>query len=92
MAGFIEEVPEGVVERDDYTHQRLDLNARRNEEQSVEDIVQKLKERHGRQAGARYNSDSDAVPQRLLMPGVNDPTLWQVRVKVSRPIPPKLTL
>jgi hypothetical protein len=34
-------------------------------------------------ASARYNADSDAVPQRLLMPGVNDPSLWTVRVKVS---------
>jgi len=34
-------------------------------------------------AAARYNADSDQVPQRLLMPGVNDPSLWTVRVKVS---------
>ena len=32
---------------------------------------------------ARYNADSDSVPQRLLMPGVNDPSLWTVRVKVG---------
>ncbi len=48
----------------------------------MEDIVQRLKERHGRMAAAKYNADSDVVPQRLLMPGVNDPSLWTVRVKV----------
>ena len=34
-------------------------------------------------AAARYNAESDQVPQRLLMPGVNDPKLWIIRVKVS---------
>lgn len=47
----------------------------------MHDIVQRLKERHA--GAARYNGDSDAVPQRLLMPGVNDPSLWKVVVKVS---------
>jgi transcription elongation factor SPT5 len=42
-----------------------------------------LKERYGRNAAARYDADTDNVPQRLLMPGVNDPSLWTVRVKVS---------
>ncbi|KAK4688473.1 transcription elongation factor SPT5, partial [Tremellales sp. Uapishka_1] len=82
VANFIEEAPE-AGRQDDTQHIRMNRNINRQEEQSVEDIVKKIKERHGRQAAARYNGDSDAVPQRLLMPGVNDPNLWQVRVKVS---------
>lgn len=83
VAGFIDEVPDDeAVVQDDYQHRRLDRAIVRNEQESVEDIVQRLKERHGRMAAARYNADSDAVPQRLLMPGVNDPSLWTVRVKV----------
>ena len=87
MAGFIDEVPEEDIPgaRDDLTHRRLDRDEGRKAEQSVEEIVQRLKERHGRAAAARYNEDSDQVPQRLLMPGVNDPSLWQVRVKASLP-------
>ena len=83
VAGFIDEVPEDpAVARDDYRHVQLDSARGRNEQERVEDIVQRLKERHGRTAAARYNADSDSVPQRLLMPGVNDPSLWTVRVKV----------
>lgn len=84
VAGFIDEAPEeGQAARDDFEHRRLDRAFGRNEQESVEDIVQRLKERHGRMASSRYNADSDQVPQRLLMPGVNDPSLWTVRVKVS---------
>lgn len=69
--------------QDDTAHRRLDRTFGRNEQESVEDIVQRLKERHGRMAHSKYNGDSDVVPQRLLMPGVNDPSLWTVRVKVG---------
>ena len=84
MADFIAEAPdEAVGAQDDYQHRRLDRSFGRNEEEDVQDIVQRLKERHARTAAARYNADSDAVPQRLLMPGVNDPSLWKIAVKVS---------
>lgn len=83
VAGFIDERPDDeAVAQDDGTHRRFDRAAGRTEQESVEQIVQRIKERHGR-GGARYNADSDQVPQRLLMPGVNDPSLWCVRVKVS---------
>lgn len=55
---------------------------RREEEPNIEEILAGIKERHARQA--KYNADSDQVPQRLLMPGVDDPSLWQVRVKTGR--------
>jgi len=91
VAGFIDEVPEDeTVAQDDYQHRRLDRQSGRNEQESVEDIVQRLKERHGRMAAARYNADSDTVPQRLLMPGVNDPSLWTVRVKVGLACAPEV--
>lgn len=51
--------------------------------ESVEQTVARLKERYGRVQAAKYDPDSDQVPQRLLMPGVNDPNLFQVKVKVS---------
>ncbi|QRW26030.1 transcription elongation factor SPT5 [Rhizoctonia solani] len=41
------------------------------------------KDRYQRSA-ARYTGDADQVPQRLLMPSVNDPHLFQVRVKAGR--------
>ena len=77
-------MPDEWLARDDNAHRRLDM--RRGEEQqiSVEETVRRLKERYSRQT-ARYDPDSDHVPQRLLLPGVNDPSLFQVKVKV-RPL------
>ncbi|WRT70749.1 uncharacterized protein IL334_007748 [Kwoniella shivajii] len=83
VAEFIDEAPEEGAAQSDYQHRRLDRSFGRNEEEDVQDIVQRLKERHARTAAARYNGDSDAVPQRLLMPGVNDPSLWRVYTKTQ---------
>ncbi|ORY31230.1 hypothetical protein BCR39DRAFT_465969 [Naematelia encephala] len=86
VAGFIDEQPDDeAIARDDYAHRRLDQVQGRNDQESVEDIVQRLKQRHGRMAAARYNADSDRVPQRLLMPVEDrDPSLWKVYVKPGR--------
>lgn len=77
-------MPDEAGAQNDYEHRRLDRSFGRKEEESVEDIVKKLKERHGRQATQRYDADSDNIPQRLLMPGVNDPSLWRIKVRVSQ--------
>nr|ODN89919.1 transcription elongation factor SPT5 [Cryptococcus depauperatus CBS 7841] len=82
VAEFIDEAPDDAAARDDYQHRKLNRAIGRDEEEDVHDIVRKLKERHA--GAARYNGDSDAVPQRLLMPGVNDPSLWKVVVKSGR--------
>ncbi|WVO17410.1 transcription elongation factor SPT5 [Cryptococcus depauperatus] len=71
-----------VDDEDEEEDEDNDFGDGRNEEEDVHDIVRKLKERHA--GAARYNGDSDAVPQRLLMPGVNDPSLWKVVVKSGR--------
>lgn len=78
---FIAEGAE-VGPTDDSTHRNLTRNLRREEEPNIEEILAGIKARHKRQA--RYNAESDQVPQRLLMPGVDDPSLWQVRVKAGR--------
>ncbi|WVN89720.1 transcription elongation factor SPT5 [Cryptococcus depauperatus CBS 7841] len=71
-----------VDDEDEEEDEDNDFGDGRDEEEDVHDIVRKLKERHA--GAARYNGDSDAVPQRLLMPGVNDPSLWKVVVKSGR--------
>lgn len=63
-------------------HRNLEREMRRDEEENIDEILQGIKERHRRQV--RYNTEGDQVPQRLLMPGVEDPSLWQVRVKLGR--------
>lgn len=84
VAEFIEEGAEEPSGRDDREHRKLDQRRGEAQMESVEETVARLKQRYGRAQGAKYDPDSDQVPQRLLMPGNGDPSLWQVRVKVSQ--------
>ncbi|CAE7113529.1 unnamed protein product [Rhizoctonia solani] len=63
-------------------HIRYDQQRELNERDLAE-LAQDYKDRYQRSA-ARYTGDADQVPQRLLMPSVNDPHLFQVRVKIGR--------
>lgn len=49
-------------------------------ELSNEEMARILKERYSR--NDRIVEDMGQVPQRMLMPSVNDPNLWQIKVKV----------
>ncbi|KXN87162.1 Transcription elongation factor SPT5 [Leucoagaricus sp. SymC.cos] len=63
------------------------LDARRQldeEEQSPEEIAKNLSRRYAHRAAVRYTGDMNEIPQRLLMPSVQDASLWQVRVKPGR--------
>jgi hypothetical protein len=64
-------------------HTILDRKERELDDQDLARIAQDLNKRYGR-AAVRYTGDMNEVPQRLLMPSVHDPSLWQVRVKVRR--------
>ncbi|KZT59301.1 transcription elongation factor Spt5 [Calocera cornea HHB12733] len=64
-------------------HQRLERRERAMLDEEAAVIADKIRERH-RQQTTRYTGDMDQVPQRLLMPSVNDPSLWQVRVRPGR--------
>ncbi|WFD21101.1 transcription elongation factor spt5 [Malassezia caprae] len=65
-------------------NQRLDRFRRQEEEMSAEVLAEELRQRHAR--SSRYSSQSDYadVPQRLLMPSVDDPGLWRIRCKRGR--------
>lgn len=61
------------------------LDAQRHfddEDRSPEQIARDLRQRHGGRTAVRYTGDMNEIPQRLLMPSVHDPSLWQIRVKV----------
>jgi len=68
-------------------HQLLDRRRREFDDRDAERIAEEFRERHGRSQAARFKGDQDQVPQRLLMPSVDDPNLWQVRVKVRARFP-----
>jgi len=49
----------------------------------MEQIAAGFKERHGRSARRRME-DSQVVPRRLLLPSVNDPSIWGVKCKPGK--------
>ncbi|PKI85165.1 Spt5p [Malassezia vespertilionis] len=65
-------------------NQRLDHVRRKEEEMSAEALAEELKQRHARNARFSSQSDYAEVPQRLLMPSVEDPGLWRIRCKRGR--------
>jgi transcription elongation factor SPT5 len=51
---------------------------------NAEDEAAMYKERYGRSSAvAGYKGDMEHMPQRLLIPSVNDPKLWLVKCKVN---------
>ena len=77
----IEEEAEADRRKRAADHQRLDRQRQELSDQDLARMASEVKQRYVRSA-ARYHSDMDQVPQRLLMPSVTDPNLWQIRVKV----------
>jgi transcription elongation factor SPT5 len=63
-------------------HARLDRRDRELNDQDLARIAEDVSQRYKRSA-VRFAGDMNEVPQRLLMPSVQDANLWQVRCKVS---------
>ena len=83
---FIAE-PEGEGDDDESPrrsvhHARLDRRDRELNDQDLARIAEDVSQRYKRSA-VRYTGDMNEVPQRLLMPSVQDANLWQVRCKVG---------
>ena len=74
-------------DRTSRNHQRLDRRRREVDDRDAERIAADLKARHQQQQVQAYSGDNENLPQSLLVPSVEDPKLWQVRVKV-RPLCP----
>ena len=65
-------------------HARFDRKHRELDDEDLARIAQDVTRRY-RPTAQRYTGDMNEIPQRLLMPSVQDPNLWQVRVRVSTP-------
>jgi transcription elongation factor SPT5 len=63
-------------------HARIDRRERELNDQDLARIAEDVSQRYKRSA-VRFAGDMNEVPQRLLMPSVQDANLWQVRCKVS---------
>ncbi|KKK15633.1 transcription elongation factor SPT5 [Aspergillus rambellii] len=74
-------LPAGA-ETDDRRHRQLDRQRELEASMDAEKQAQMLKERYGRNRAAA--SDAVVVPKRLLLPSVDDPSIWGVRCKAGK--------
>ncbi|KAF2754404.1 transcription elongation factor Spt5 [Pseudovirgaria hyperparasitica] len=68
--------------RDDRRHRELDRQREMEASMDAEKQAAALRERYGRSRAAAI--DSAVVPQRLLLPSVDDPSIWGVRCKPGK--------
>ena len=69
---------------DDIHHRELDRRREMDAHLDAEEQAEAFKKRYGHRRGARGLGDSAVVPQRLLLPSVNDPSIWAVRCKEGK--------
>jgi transcription elongation factor SPT5 len=75
------DLPVGV-ENDDYRHRELDRQRERLREQDMETEAKRLREKYGRTKTSM--AQTTGIPQHLLLPSVDDPTIWGVRCKPGK--------
>jgi transcription elongation factor SPT5 len=78
----LDQLPEGT-ESDDRRHRELDRRREIEASMDAEKTAQALKERYGRN---RPNAQSSGafIPQNLLMPSVDDPSIWSIKCKPGK--------
>ncbi|KAL4891016.1 Spt5 C-terminal nonapeptide repeat binding Spt4-domain-containing protein [Aspergillus ambiguus] len=77
----LDALPVGA-ETDDRRHRQLDRQRELEASMDAEKQAQMLKERYGRNRAAA--ADAVVVPKRLLLPSVEDPSIWGVRCKAGK--------
>lgn len=77
----LDTLPVGA-ETDDRRHRQLDRQRELEASMDAEKQAQALKERYGRNRMAA--TDAVVVPKRLLLPSVDDPSIWGVRCKAGK--------
>ena len=75
------DLPDGA-ETDDRRHRELDRQRERTQQMDAEKQAQLLREKYGRRTAT--NADAVTVPKRLLLPSVDDPSIWGVKCKQSK--------
>ena len=72
---------EGVENEASRSHRKLDRSREKLDEQDAQALADQFKARYGRSASARYMGSTQNISQRLLLPSVEDPLIWGVRVR-----------
>jgi transcription elongation factor SPT5 len=69
---------------DDRRHRELDRRRELESSLDAEKQAEILRKRYGKRAPARGFGDMAVVPKRLLLPSVDDPSIWAVRCKEGK--------
>ncbi|KAH3688644.1 hypothetical protein WICPIJ_000370, partial [Wickerhamomyces pijperi] len=70
---------------DDRLHRQMDRTHERNAEEDAQKLAAQFKERYGKSKSYRgAGSDSGMIPQRFLLPSINDPSIWAVRCRPGK--------
>ena len=78
----LEQLPEGERE-DDRRHRELDRQREVEASLDAERQAEMYKSKYGRRQGAALSAGS-FVPQNLLMPDVNDPSIWGIKCRPGK--------
>lgn len=83
--GFIQDAQENEFDRtDDRLHREVDRQRAAIAEEDAERLASEYREKYGRSAASKYRGDMSIIPQRLLVPSVEDPNIWGVRCKTGK--------
>ncbi|CAM1508545.1 Fc.00g053930.m01.CDS01 [Cosmosporella sp. VM-42] len=69
---------------DDRRHRELDRRREMEQSMDAEKQAEILRQRYGNRRSARGLGDASVVPKRLLLPSVDDPSIWAVRCKEGK--------
>lgn len=69
---------------DDREHRELDRKREMEQSYDAEKLAETMRQRYGNRRIAKQFGDSVIVPKRLLMPSVEDPSIWGVRCKEGK--------
>ena len=78
----IADLPEGP-DTDDRRHRELDRQRERDEQMNAEKMAERYKNLYGR-SRTTATKDTVTVPKRLLLPSVDDPSIWGVKCKPGK--------
>ena len=67
----------------DASHRQLDQRRLAQKDREAEELAETLRKRYHNQK--KYDPDAmeDSGPMQMLMPGVNDPSIWGIKCKVG---------
>jgi transcription elongation factor SPT5 len=63
------------------SHRKLDRSREKLDEQDAQALADQFRARYGRSASSRYMGSTQNISQRLLLPSIEDPLIWGIRVR-----------